>query len=631
MSSHHPPRKVIVSRERVVAPPDRFIAIDDKTLVHALGEVVGSSGAGGMSSLQELMSGIVSHELSKLRRRIDHGLQRFGSTGRNVGGADLKSKTEAQLNSLEQGTLEDVVGLLQSCQYRLLDRSEWEAAKSEDFLLTLPVIINWAAMDTQLLRCYWQAHPQARAEVPDDLADHVLIFHRGVQVARMQGLYYDLKIDALLSFYILQPLWAFLVLVAGWLGLSKHLGEAPPGMEQMPADITPTSAASADAAEASLKQGQLHPNTISVERKTFARVFKDPKTIWQGLFKKVRLQEACFKDVVVLYRKAHPGPAPSELDIINDEETDLERNIVIRHFSQIPLADLEMVIPDKTVFVPPMVFVQLMVTAITGLVTALSMLAGSDKLTGAVAYSALALLASRAYQMYSAALFRKTAIERQIQKILFERSTAAQEKVVAALVDEMNKQHTRELLICYCVLLESSKLMTADELDSQCEQYLSREFGLKVDFTCESALPTLLEWGIITEGSTDGALQAVPLSQALHSLDAVWDGLFEFKGGKVENQAAGLVGLSARLIGQQTGGASAGPGTDAEQATEKQGAEGSGETRHPVAVKQHPKAILPTTPHPAVELSTTASSSSPAQGSARKGGLLHRIGRKLTG
>lgn len=40
-----------------------------------------------------------------------------------------------------------------------------------------------------------------------------------------------------------------------------------------------------------------------------------------------------------------------------------------------------------------------------------------DKLTGAVAYSALALLASRAYQMYSAALFRKTAIERQIQKV----------------------------------------------------------------------------------------------------------------------------------------------------------------------------------------------------------------------
>lgn len=44
-------------------------------------------------------------------------------------------ETEAQLNSLEQGTLEDVVGLLQSCQYRLLDRSEWEAAKSEDFLV----------------------------------------------------------------------------------------------------------------------------------------------------------------------------------------------------------------------------------------------------------------------------------------------------------------------------------------------------------------------------------------------------------------------------------------------------------------------------------------------------------------
>lgn len=62
------------------------------------------------------------------------------------------------------------------------------------------------------------------------------------------------------------------------------------------------------------------PTTPTSSTRT-CRVFKDPKTIWQGLFKKVRLQEACFKDVVVLYRKAHPGPAPSELDIINDEET----------------------------------------------------------------------------------------------------------------------------------------------------------------------------------------------------------------------------------------------------------------------------------------------------------------------
>lgn len=43
-------------------PPRRAYYLENRA------EVVGSSEAGGMSSLQELMSGIVSHELSKLRR-----------------------------------------------------------------------------------------------------------------------------------------------------------------------------------------------------------------------------------------------------------------------------------------------------------------------------------------------------------------------------------------------------------------------------------------------------------------------------------------------------------------------------------------------------------------------------------
>lgn len=36
----------------------------------------------------------------------------------------------------------------------------------------------------------------------------------------------------------------------------------------------------------------------------------------------------------------------------------LGRNLHIKHFRGIPLADLEMVLPEKHIFVPPSVFIQ---------------------------------------------------------------------------------------------------------------------------------------------------------------------------------------------------------------------------------------------------------------------------------
>ena len=44
------------------------------------------------------------------------------------------------------------------------------------------------------------------------------------------------------------------------------------------------------------------------------------------------------------------------------------RNIHLKRFQSIPLADLELVLPEKTVFVPPTTLLQLIVTAILGLV-----------------------------------------------------------------------------------------------------------------------------------------------------------------------------------------------------------------------------------------------------------------------
>ena len=67
----------------------------------------------------------------------------------------------------------------------------------------------------------------------------------------------------------------------------------------------------------------------------------------------------------------------------------------------------------------------------------------------------------------------------------------------------------------------------AAELDAACESFLATQFGSRIDFCCEEALPALLKWGLAAEGA-GGGLTAAPLPEALRRLDEVWDGIFNF-------------------------------------------------------------------------------------------------------
>jgi Protein of unknown function (DUF3754) len=52
------------------------------------------------------------------------------------------------------------------------------------------------------------------------------------------------------------------------------------------------------------------------------------------------------------------------------------RNIHIKRFEEIPIADTELIFPDKTIFLKPLTILQLAVTLIGGLVAALATLWG---------------------------------------------------------------------------------------------------------------------------------------------------------------------------------------------------------------------------------------------------------------
>lgn len=156
-----------------------------------------------------------------------------------------------------------------------------------------------------------------------------------------------LKLDLLLSFWLLQPLWAalawLLAMVSGAGAGAGRGGEQAPvmGMAELPIDLHPTptaqvglrqparqlpgvntrpyaqpaaleprspeTCAAEPASSTSGKGGSAGGAAEAeegrvIERRTFARAFPNGAAVWRQLTRPVRLQEACFRDVVLLYR-----------------------------------------------------------------------------------------------------------------------------------------------------------------------------------------------------------------------------------------------------------------------------------------------------------------------------------------
>jgi hypothetical protein len=372
----------------------------------------------------------------------------------------------------------------------------------------------------------------------------------------MSGRYVAQKVDLIISYWILSPLYKIVSYLLSLVGLKPYM--PPPVIED------PSLSASGDGTDTvgygdqshqrqqNQNEEDLHDNAIRVERRTFARAFPTGSSILTQLLKPTELQEATYKDLVLIYRKSVPDiPTFGEFDIITKVDPEiLKRNINIKYFTNIPLADLECVMPEKRIFVPPNVFVNLAVTAVMGVMAVVSMLM-TDKLSWGVVGSAVTLLGTRAMALWTSINVQKTSIERAMQNLLYDRCQASQSAVIMMLIQEMAKQRSRELFIAYCVLLDallkgeknkgsdtgadtsslSNGQLSPLDLDVKCENLLKHEFGLAIDFTHEDAVDKLLEWGLVEEiktktndgGGEESYLKAVPLHTALKLLNDIWD------------------------------------------------------------------------------------------------------------
>lgn len=101
-----------------------------------------------------------------------------------------------KVNLLEDRFFSNMREMLAKANFRMLGREEAETATSHDFLNTVPIEPEWLKLDPVFQR-YMEAHPDLAAQVPN-FASRLWIFHRGVGLAKFNGIVPMQAVDLLL-------------------------------------------------------------------------------------------------------------------------------------------------------------------------------------------------------------------------------------------------------------------------------------------------------------------------------------------------------------------------------------------------------------------------------------------------
>lgn len=501
-------------------------------------------------ALVESISSLEFHEMSE---RLQHNFKQFSAGAK---GTILQQRvgkglpTRAELVEAEQAVVDDVIKLMNKAHFKLLKKEEWENAISEEFTFTMPVDINWEAFDNRLLTAYWGSSPENMRvrERLAEFADRILVFHRGVGVATQRDYFFNEKVDLLLDYLVATP---FTKLVKALMRLVKPKKQKK-------------DAASDEAAPKRFARSEsVHKNRKVIERRTLRHVMPTTGSVLAKLVKKIDIQEPTFKDVVILYRKAVPRPkAKKDANVVktisNTEKLRnvlARRNIVVKSFGEIPMADIELIFPDKKIYIKTQDTISLLVTVVSALVAAVAGLLKGG-ITLSVAWSALSTVGMAMMQVWNNMQAKKAAMAQEMSLQVYNIANDSQEGVLCYLLAEMAEQQLKEAVLAYALLLLARKPKTSDDLDTMCEDFLDENFELKLDFAIEDSLPRLKAWGMVGVGQArtgDLLYSATPLEEALAGLQHRWSTFYQTTSQKSleHNQsAAGAMSNGVASIGR---------------------------------------------------------------------------------
>ncbi|XP_021895755.1 uncharacterized protein LOC110813068 [Carica papaya] len=362
-----------------------------------------------------------------------------------------------EIDILEQNFLTYLFQVMEKSNFKITTNEEIDVALSGQYLLNLPIMVDESKLDKKLLKTFFAAHPH---ENLPDFADKYIIFRRGIGIDRTTDFFFMEKVDMIIARF-----WAFLLRVTRLGKLfsknsRRHHRKDPKKDDEIISES--------------------NDDDLYVER---IRLENMELSFW-NLLGKVTIQEPTFDRIIVVYRRA-------------STKSNMERGIYVKHFKNIPMADMEIVLPEKkNPGLTPMDWVKFLGSAVVGLVAVFSSLE-MPKADLWVMIAVLSTVIGYCAKTYFTFQQNLATYQNLITQSMYDKQLDSGRGTLLHLCDDVIQQEVKEVIISFFILMEQGKA-TRQDLDLRCEELIKEEFGESCNFDVDDAVHKLEKLGIVS-------------------------------------------------------------------------------------------------------------------------------------
>ncbi|XP_030484254.2 uncharacterized protein LOC115700753 [Cannabis sativa] len=380
--------------------------------------------------------------------------------------------SEDEIDLLEQNFLTYLFQVMEKSNFKIATDDEIEVALSGQYLLNLPITVDDSKLDKKLLKKYFQDHPQE--DLPD-FSDKYVIFRRGIGIDQTSDYFFMEKVDMIIGRF-----WSYLLRITR---LNKIFSRKPGGKHKRDPKKDDEIIPDADQEDLFVERKRLENMELSVGK----------------LLSKTTIQEPTFDRIIVVYRRSSP-------------KGKTERGIFVKHFKNIPMADLEIVLPEKkNPGLTPMDWVKFLISAVVGLVALVSSIEtpNADLFVMFAVISGVIGYIAKTYFTFQANM---AAYQNLITQSMYDKQLDSGKGTLLHLCDDVIQQEVKEVIISFFILMEQGKA-TRQDLDRWCEELIKEEFGESCNFDVDDAVQKLEKLGIVARDSV-GRFYCVGLKRA---------------------------------------------------------------------------------------------------------------------
>ncbi|XP_024015442.1 uncharacterized protein LOC18024610 isoform X2 [Eutrema salsugineum] len=380
--------------------------------------------------------------------------------------------TSQEIDVLEQNFLAYLFQVMEKSNFKITTDDEIEVAHSGQYLLNLPIKVDESKLDKKLLKRYFEEHPH---ENLPDFSDNYVIFRRGIGMDRTTDFFFMEKLDVMISRF-----WSYLLRITRLEKLRANRSSRLPKKDPKKDDETNPEADNED---------------LYVER---IRLENTPLS-FKGFLSKLTIQEPTFDRMIVVYRRA-------------SSKTNIERGIYVKHFKNIPMADMEIVLPEKrNPGLTPMDWVKFLISAVVGLVAVLTSVE-MPKADPWVIIAILSTVVGYCAKTYFTFQQNMATYQNLITQSMYDKQLDSGKGTLLHLCDDVIQQEVKEVMISFYILMEQGKA-TLEDLDLRCEELIKEEFGERCNFDVDDAVQKLEKLGIVAR-DTIGRFYCMGLKRA---------------------------------------------------------------------------------------------------------------------